>query len=92
MIMILCLFFGLTFAQQNQHDAIERQIATQVQRQREAIMDLWPHIDHKVAADFVKAQKCYVGFHLWKEKDCQDFLSKVDRDLSVPSDKQERGQ
>lgn len=90
--MVLFVLLGITLAQQAQHDAIERRIYSQVQQQKEAIKDLWPHIDHRVATDFDKAQKCYVSFHLWKATNCQTPLSKVDRDLSVPSDKQQNGQ
>jgi hypothetical protein len=86
------MFVGITLAQQTQHDAIERRISSQLEHQKEAIMDLWPHIDRHVSADFDKAQKCYASFHLWKAKDCETPLSKVDRDLSIQNDKQQSGQ
>jgi hypothetical protein len=90
--MMLLVFVGITLAQQAQHDTVERRISSQVQRQKEAIMDLWPHIDRRVSADFDKAQKCYASFHLWKAKDCETPLSKVDHDLSIQNDKQQIGQ
>ena len=90
--MLLLLFIGITLTKQLEHDAVERQIANEVQQQREAMMDLWPRIDHKLATDFEKARKCYVEFHLWKATDCGAALSQVTRDLSVRTDKEQSGQ
>jgi hypothetical protein len=77
------LFFLVLFAtKQIQHDAIEQQIWSHLQRQKDSIMDRWPHAGHRLLADSHRASKCYVQFHLQKVSTCEGELSAVDRDLA----------
>ena len=80
--MHLLLFLVLSAAKQIRHDAIEQQIWNHLQRQKDSIMDRWPHAGHRLLSDFHKASKCYVQFHLQKVSTCDAVLSAVDRDLT----------
>jgi HPt (histidine-containing phosphotransfer) domain-containing protein len=86
--MHLLLFLVLSAAKQIRHDAIEQQIWNHLQRQKDSIMDRWPHAGHRLLSDFHKASKCYVQFHLQKVSTCDAALSAVDRDLT---EQMERG-
>ena len=78
--MFLLLFLLLSATKQIQHDAIEQQIWS-LQRQKDSIMERWPHAGHRLLADH-SASKCYVQFHLQKVSTCEGVLSAVDRDLA----------
>jgi hypothetical protein len=80
--MHLLLFLVLSAAKQIRHDAIEQQIWNHLQRQKDSIMDRWPHAGHRLLSDLHKASKCYVQFHLQKVSTCDAALSAVDRDLT----------
>jgi hypothetical protein len=84
--MPLLLFLVLSATTQIQHDATEQQIWSHLQRQKDSIMDRWPHAGHKLLSDFHRASKCYVQFHLQKVSTCEAALSVVDRDLAVQMD------
>jgi hypothetical protein len=86
--MHLLLLLVLSAAKQIQHDATEQQIWKHLQRQKDSIMDRWPHAGHRLLSDFHKASKCYVQFHLQKVSTCDAALSAVDRDLT---EQMERG-
>ena len=80
--MFLLAFLALSATKQIQHDAMEQRISSDLQRQKDSIMDRWPHAGHKLLSDFHKASKCYVEFHLQKVSTCKEALSAVDRDLT----------
>lgn len=84
--MTLLLFLALSMTGQAHHDAIERQISAHLERQHDAILDLWPRASHRLLSDFQKARDCYVRFHLQKVASCDTTLSAVDQELGKELD------
>jgi len=79
---MLLLFFSmaLTNTQQMQHDVTEWQMYQQIQGDEEAIADIW-RPSAKLLADYRKAKKCYVRFHLYRASNCSAELQEVGADL-----------
>jgi hypothetical protein len=86
--MTLLLFLVLSATKQIQHDATEQQIWSRLQRQKDSIMDRWPHAGHRLLSDFHSASKCYTQFHLQKVSTCEGALSRVDHDLAEQMDRE----
>jgi hypothetical protein len=78
--LLLFVSMALTNTQQAQHDRTELAIYRRMQAEQAVIADMW-RPDARLLADYHKAQKCYVHFHLYRVKDCQAALTRVDRDL-----------
>jgi hypothetical protein len=78
--LLLFLSMALTSAQQAQHDQTEWAMYQRMQADQAVITDLW-RPNARLLADYHKAQKCYVQFHLYRVMDCQAALAKVDQDL-----------
>ena len=70
----------LTNAQQLQHDQTEWAIYQRLQADKDEIADIW-RPNSILLADYRKAHKCYVQFHLYRAADCNAQLEKVDVDL-----------
>lgn len=79
---MLLLFFSmaLTNAQQKQHDQTENTMYQRIQAVKEAIDDIW-RPDPKLLADYRKAHTCYVKFHLYRVKSCEDALARLGHDI-----------
>lgn len=78
--MLLLLIMALSEAQQAQHDHAELAIYQRVQADEVTIADIW-RPSAKLLADYRKARRCYVRFHLYRVADCSAELTKVDLDL-----------
>jgi hypothetical protein len=86
--MFFLLFLVLSATKQIHHDAIEQQIWSHLQQQKDSIMDRWPHAGRRLLSDFHRASKCYVQFHLQKVSTCEEALSAVDRDLAEQTNRE----
>jgi hypothetical protein len=78
--MLLFIALSLTNKQQKQHDFDERMMSRRTQAYDAVIADMWrPRA--KLIADYRKARKCYVQFHLYKTANCDPELQQVKTDL-----------
>ena len=80
MMMLLVFALSLTNKQQAQHDLNEWRMSQRIQAYDAAIADMW-RPSAMLIADYRKARKCYVEFHLYKTADCNTELQKVEADL-----------
>jgi hypothetical protein len=78
--LLLLIAMTLTKTQQAQHDQDEWAMYQRMQSEKTLIADIW-RPNARLVADYHKAQKCYVQFHLYRVKNCQAALAQVDRDL-----------
>jgi hypothetical protein len=78
--LLLFLSMALSNAQQLKHDVAEWMMYQRVQADKEAIADMW-RPRSKLLADYRRAQRCYVRFHLYRCTSCDAELANVDRDL-----------
>ena len=78
--LLLFAAIALTNGQQTQHDQTEWAMYQRLQADKETIADMWRPND-TLLADYRKAHKCYVQFHLYRAADCNAELAKVDLDL-----------
>jgi hypothetical protein len=79
---MLLLFLSMTLsnAQQLKHDTAEWRMYQRIQADKEAIADIW-RPRKSLLAEYRKARRCYVRFHLYKATSCDVELSHVERDL-----------
>jgi len=80
--LLFLLSIALSNTQQAKHDLTEWKIAGRIQVDGDAIADIW-HPPFKLLADYGKAKKCYVKFHLYRTDDCSAELNQVERDLGA---------
>jgi hypothetical protein len=78
--LLLFLSMALANAQQAQHDQTEWAMYRRLQADKETISEMW-RPDGRLPADYRKAHKCYVQFHLYRVANCDAELAKVDLDL-----------
>lgn len=90
-LLILALFMQQSQTQadfrgvQIQHDTTEYEMYNRLQKDRDAIEDIWRPTP-QLLSDYRAARRCYTQFHLYKADSCQAELAKVDRDLERPKD------
>jgi hypothetical protein len=60
--MFFLLFLVLSATKQIHHDAIEQQIWSHLQQQKDSIMDRWPHAGRRLLSDFHRASNATSNF------------------------------
>jgi hypothetical protein len=78
--LLLYLSIALNNTQQMQHDVTEWKMYQQMQAEEDTIADIW-RPSAQLLADYRKARKCYVRFHLYQVSSCGAELQKVETDL-----------
>jgi hypothetical protein len=80
MTMLLLLVLTLSNKQQARHDSNEWKMSQELQADEAVIASMW-RPPSKLLADYGKAKKCYVQFHLYKAQGCDHEFQEVEREL-----------